>query len=397
MNLKNAPYWDIKSLVVYLLMGLVGAGCIWWAHSRYNRSIRIYRYKVRAPYILLFFVWEIMATFRLVALHIGGADSLEYIKFFETRNSGEFHFYQDTTEPLFQLITKLIRFVTSDYHVYFFVLYAFMIIVYMVFFENFYVYRMSIIPQILLFFHFLRGLSSLRTNLATSFLLLSIVLYKKDKKWMALIVSGASVFIHRSLLIYSVFIVFIYLYSKKQFPLWKMFAFIIVSAFVGRIGQYLVLSGSIPFLQGKFLWYASRSVGNSFFDNFWKIAFSQMLLGGVLFILNEWLLKDISTRDDEETNRLKILRTACIFDIIMIPVCYILNIWRGYEFFYVIRLMMWGECIYVIKKHVKNKSVISVVMFILFISWMIFRIYNTYEDTSLMPYIFEPIYRLIYE
>ncbi len=394
-SISMVPYWDLESLIIYLSMGAVGFFCLYAGRPYHGKRVQIKKRSIKIAHILMFVVWEIVATFRLIAPNIGGADSIEYIEYFKTCNSSSYHFYQDTTEPLFQYITKFIRLFTADYHVYFFIIYAFIIVVYIAFFDEMYSKNMSVVPQTLVFFHFLRGFSSIRTNLASSFLLLSIILFKRDKKKSAYLIAIASVFIHRSVIAYAFFLLFYELYSKKRFQMWKMIVFILISSVLGRIGQSLIIRGAIPFLQGKFLWYASRSVETSFFSNFWKIAFSQMLLGIVMFIMNKRIMRDIESRNIKERTRLSIVRMACVYDIILIPVCYILNIWRGYEFFYVIRLLMWGECIGVIKKSNKSyQTLISCFSFVLFIVWMVFRINNTYEDTALMPYIFEPLYNI---
>ena len=58
---------------------------------------------------------------------------------------------------------------------------------------------------------------------------------------------------------------------------------------------------------------------------------------------------------------------------------------------------MWGECIYLLRKEFKDaRTIVTIGSFIVFVAWMIFRIYNTYEDTSLMPYIFEPLYSIMH-
>lgn len=81
----------------------------------------------------------------------------------------------------------------------------------------------------------------------------------------------------------------------------------------------------------------------------------------------------------------------CVYDFLMIPVNFILGIWRGYEYFYIPRLILWGIVLKSISYHLTlgSRKILRIVSLTLFIIWMIFRVYNTYEDSLLMPYILD--------
>lgn len=57
----------------------------------------------------------------------------------------------------------------------------------------------------------------------------------------------------------------------------------------------------------------------------------------------------------------------------MIPVCYILGIWRGYEYFYIPRLIMWGVLMKGVLSHFNSTSkiIVRILFLVLFIAWMI--------------------------
>ena len=124
-------------------------------------------------------------------------------------------------------------------------------------------------------------------------------------------------------------------------------------------------------------------------DNAWKIAFEQMALGAMMLIKIKKLRCRWATFDEIDKKKIEIIFLICVFDFMLIPVNYIMGIWRGYEFFYAPRLVMWGEIITVLSS--KKESLLSKMLFLsIFIAWMVFRVEHTYEDSCLMPYIFEP-------
>ena len=87
----------------------------------------------------------------------------------------------------------------------------------------------------------------------------------------------------------------------------------------------------------------------------------------------------------------------CIFDFALVPVCYILHIWRGYEYFFYARLILWGDIIAVFSKslNVKEKRVASILFTLGLMVWMGIRVYSNWQLSSLSPYIFEPLKNLL--
>ena len=114
----------------------------------------------------------------------------------------------------------------------------------------------------------------------------------------------------------------------------------------------------------------------------------QMALGVLMFFNIKNLRRRWETFDDVDKKRIEIIYLICVFDFMLIPVNYIMNIWRGYEFFYVARLVMWGEVI--ASSLIAKYRIVKLLIFAAFVAWMIFRVERTYEDSALMPYFFEP-------
>lgn len=144
-------------------------------------------------------------------------------------------------------------------------------------------------------------------------------------------------------------------------------------------------------LRGAYAYYATANMDNSFFDNGWKIAFGQLLLLTIFLIFQRSVNKCVSNYTELNRQRYQYVYLMCVYDFLMIPVNFILGIWRGYEYFYIPRLILWGIVLKSISYHLTlgSRKILRIVSLTLFIIWMIFRVYNTYEDSLLMPYILD--------
>lgn len=131
--------WDIKSVILYLVMASIGYFCI----SEERRSIQNgVRRRLKVSYAILFFVWLFLAVYRYVGYEsgiiIGGNDAPTYIDYFQTCLAGKGNnIYFVRTEPLFQIMTKAVRTITSNYHVYFALIYGLIIFSYLRFIDEF--------------------------------------------------------------------------------------------------------------------------------------------------------------------------------------------------------------------------------------------------------------------
>ena len=149
--------------------------------------------------------------------------------------------------------------------------------------------------------------------------------------------------------------------------------------------------GKMTGLRGAYAYYATANMNISFFDNGWKIAFGQLLLLVLFLIFQSDISKTVANYTELNRKRYQYIYLMCIYDFLMIPVNHILGIWRGYEYFYLPRMILWGIVLRTIFYHFKpgSRGTLRIISLILFISWMIFRVYSTYEDSLLMPYVFE--------
>jgi hypothetical protein len=385
-------YWSTWSMALYLIMGFISMSAV--KKTKRIESITGQKQPVsNNSYIVWYLIWLFITVFRKVDFGIGGSDAIQYKLYFDDCLNPNLHtLYAEHLDYGFQILTKIIRSFTSNYKIYFALIYSIIIVSYIVFINELTPTRIYYEPMVLAFFVYLRGFTSIRTNLSVAFLLLSLVYFYKSKK----ILSGAFLILclgmHIASFLFVPFYVFYFLYKKKnRLKIWQWVSLYLLVLIGARVGQQVVMR--MTGLRGAYAYYASVSMNASFFDNGWKIAFGQILLLVLFFCFQFDVYKMIEKCEVVDKNRYRFVYLICVYDFLMIPVNFILGIWRGSEYFYLARLILWGVVIKTISAHisVNSKKIFRISVLILFVAWMVFRVYNTYEDSLLMPYIFDII------
>ena len=289
------------------------------------------------------------------------------------------------------VIIKAIRYCTSNRYLFFIIIYGFMSWTYYYFCYKFAPKKSSSIPYFLLFFLYLRSFCSLRSNFCISLILLGLVGLFYLKNYKVYLITFSSVLVHKAGLVFAMVLPFLQVFKKRKLSVPIVIALITISSLLASMLQMFFLSSFADVdLGGAYQSYASASLeGGGFFDNVWKIAMEQMALGVLMFFNIKNLRRRWGTFDEVDKKRIEIIYLICVFDFMLIPVNYIMSIWRGYEFFYAARLVMWGEVI--ASSHIAKYRIVKFLIFAAFVAWMIFRVERTYEDSALMPYFFEPL------
>lgn len=375
-------------MFLYVLMGVV-------SFISLNLALK-YREKNKSKSLLYLsygiIVWTIFASFRVVAYEIGGSDAITYIGYFEKCTTGAKEFpYSDHMDWLMGVIIKAIRYCTSNRYLFFIIIYGFMSWTYYYFCYKFAPKKSSSIPYFLLFFLYLRSFCSLRSNFCISLILLGLVGLFYLKNYKVYLITFSSVLVHKAGLVFAMVLPFLQVFKKRKLSVPIVIALITISSLLASMLQMFFLSSFADVdLGGAYQSYASASLeGGGFFDNAWKIAMEQMALGVLMFFNIKNLRRRWGTFDEVDKKRIEIIYLICVFDFMLIPVNYIMSIWRGYEFFYAARLVMWGEVI--ASSHIAKYRIVKFLIFAAFVAWMIFRVERTYEDSALMPYFFEPL------
>lgn len=386
-------YWSIPTLFFYLFLSAVGMLYVNKMKNDGNLSIQMFLSK---PYVWCLIVfWTIIATFRYVSLWTGGTDAPSYIDAYVNCHNPNLLDDHTLSDIAFYYYNYVLRFITSDYHLYFALSYGFIAFAFFYFVSYFSRKENSAIPFIMVFYLYLRGFNTLRSNLAIALLLLSIVMLARSRTKSSLLLLVLSCLTHKICFVYGLVIPFLFLFRNRKINLLLFVVLISVTYLLAGMFQlWFILFASSQDLGGAYGAYASRSLEseNSFA---YVTAFGQLLLALFLIV---FFRKKVRKESDQlqlrfHDNRLQLLTLICYFDFILIPFSYIMGIWRGDECFFLARITMWAYLINLLfrKKEQVYRRLGSFFILTLFLAWLVFRINRTYADSNLMPYIFGPL------
>lgn len=405
MSVNITAKFSVLSLLFYFFLGIIPIIVIKIVKKRELITGK-QQSPFSLPYLVWWIIWTFFASFRLVSDTVGGADAYSYKDYFSVCFSSNLSSVYTNYEYLFQLLTKSVRYFTSDYHIYFLVIYGFITFSIVYFINEFTPKKTSYCSYILIFHLFLRSFNTIRSNLAISLILVGIVLIHKNKRLLGYSILISSFFFHKSSILYILIILLYKINSRYKIKLKYYFLLAVAAIVAGSFAQKFLVYGNSSlrtllskYIKGSYVSYASRALSTSFFDDFWKIAFEQLLLLFLVILFYKWFRMYMNSLEDNiEKQRLKNIFMLCCLDFVSIPITYILGIWRGYEFLYMARIILWGEMIYIIKLHSSQFSIkiINVLSYFAFFFWLTFRIYTTWESSHLMPYVFEPFISLLY-
>lgn len=390
-------YWSWPTMIMYIILGGLAVYTTYREYINQYESTNLSTGLQQKSYLwFTIIVWTIVAAGRLVAPGIGGADAIAYRKFFENCLNPVYTSWMNhvADDKIFYWINISIRHLTDNYRVYFAIMYAFIAWTYIYITHKFLPKDICYGPLILVIFVYWRSFNTVRSNLAIAVILLACILMA-DKRWgWAFVVAGSTVLIHKSSLLFALAIPFCYVFQRRTLKPWHIITLIVLASIIGTMfQQWFIDYAAEEDLSGAYGSYASKSLHNSFLDNYWKIAFGQILLGIVLVIFNPQIKEFFYYEEDEiYKDKMYLLWLVCAFDIITIPVCYILGVWRGYEYLLIPRIIMWSWILGMwLKQNTgRLRTTFSTLFYLAFLGWMIFRFYRMYEDSYLMPYIFEP-------
>lgn len=378
--------WNSISIFFYVLLALIGMCCM--HRIKKDSGFSNFKRLFANPFFLLWWgIWTIAAAYRLVGYGIGGTDASGYIDFFQNCLRPNYLDDHSTGDFLFLYITKFFRCMSEDYHVYFIFMYGFMLAVYIYFLKFFTESKYSVVPYFLTFYLFLRSFNTLRSNFAIAVILLSLVAFSRKEYRKAYIIAIGSVLIHKAAFIYAAVLPFVHIFRKRRINYYNLIIFAVLSTIVARIFQqwFIGFADNVE-LGGAYKAYASRSLEED--HSFLYVdSLGQWLLAFLL-----WKFRKVFIFESQNNPKMQLLWLASVFDIMMVPFSSILGIWRAYEFLYLVRLSMLSFLIWYVLRN-KNRGVRYIVQFgtlVFFISWMVYRISRTYEDSALLPYVFEP-------
>ena len=387
------PFWSLGTTLLYSVMGVVGCIAIYYTQKQ---LVAVPFYKKKC-YVYWFLCWTIFAAFRLIEGGAGGEDANVYYLYF--LKSFNIHGYELTPLGLydsnlgFRWYNRILRLI-SDNQIYFlFVTHGIMLAFVIKFLDYFRFRKMSIVPFFLVAFWYIRGFCTIRSNLATAILLLSLIFLVDKRYKQSIVLAIISFLFHKMMILYALFIPF-YWYSQHKKITFKqiIIAILLLSLSTTLLTTY-IFGGNVfgSEFSEHYSNYSDASMEVGFLGNFWKIAFEQIILGVMLLLFQKKIMIAASKMSSLEFRKFQVIWYACLFDCLLIPICSAFGIWRGYEIFYIPRLVMWAILLKVLEPRSVKLQVLYFILCIgLFYGWFLQRTSaeSFWKMTSLMPYVF---------
>lgn len=386
-------YWSILSLFFYLFLSALGMLYLNKLKSYGGLTVHSYSSKPYVWFLIAF--WTIIATFRYVSNWTGGTDAPGYIEAYVNCHNPNLLDDHTLSDIAFYYYNYILRYITSDYHLYFALSYGFIAFAFIYFVTYFSRKENSAIPFIMVFYLYLRGFNTLRSNLAIALLLFSIVMLARSRIKTCILLLIICCLTHKMFFVYGLVIPFLLLFRNRNMNVKLFLIFGAVTYLLAGVFQiWFILFASSQDLGGAYAAYASKSLDSE--TGFaYVTAFGQILLALFLIVLYRKKVRKESARlmVISHDNRFHLLTLMCYFDFILIPFSYIMGIWRGDECLYLARITMWSYLLGIIFRNRTSslRRIGSFITFIIFVSWLVFRINRTFEDSNLMPYFFGSI------
>ena len=377
--------WSWSSLCFYIILGLFSVELMKKQSENKHRLFYFFSFIV----ILLFF-----AVFRYVGYHrgvlVGGSDAITYISYFDECLWNSTHIYSNHVEIGFQIFTKCIRSITDNYHLYFCIIYIIILSSLWLFVKEFSRHKISYIPMLMIMLIYVKSFTVIRTALSISLILLGIIALRRNKAIPCIVLMLLSVLFQRASVVYACFPLFYLVYQKRKLTKGHAICFVIISAIIGILLQKFLSSGVFfMFSGGAYDKYVVSSLSTGYWMDYLKIIFDQIIVLCLIIFYDKLLTKNLNPENRESYT---LLTSMCYYDLLMIPVCGILGIWRANEYFFIARLLMLGMFIYQVKKYKINdssKRLFCLIMMLIIILWFSFRMLTIYDKSSVMPYILE--------
>ena len=192
----------------------------------------------------------------------------------------------------FRWYNRILRLI-SDNQIYFlFVTHGIMLAFVIKFLDYFRFRKMSIVPFFLVVFWYIRGFCTIRSNLATAILLLSLIFLVDKRYKQSIVLAIISFLFHKMMILYALFIPF-YWYSQHKKITFKqiIIAILLLSLSTTLLTTY-IFGGNVfgSEFSEHYSNYSDAAMEVGFLGNFWKIAFEQIILGVMLLLFQKKIM-----------------------------------------------------------------------------------------------------------
>lgn len=359
-------YWKTGTMIMFLFIGIIVCllskigvkkrkdnDLAQWASINSN----VVHIRINWPYILMFLLLLFVFTFRSENT---GADTIEYVKVFKASTQlVRFNNLWDTLnyyEPLFLLINYLVRLVTENYTVYFFVCGCIISYSYVRFIYTYWDARKNHLFLILFAAAFHYDLNVLRSALATSFVLLSLCSIYEKRQFKSIILTIIGSLFHYTAIINITLPIFYYLIEKKEKINKKK---TIVLLFTGIMILFIIIQKMLEIL--------SFTRYQSYLEN--VITVNILGLWNIIATIGLAILMFYSKRT--KTRRDNCLIVFGLYNIVPLILNINLGMYRVTGFYLMSRISLWDEKISKYKG--VNRLIINGISLILVLIILLFK------------------------
>lgn len=371
-------YWDWKSFFLYMFLSI---SVVFLTYLAQRTSTTVQRGNIysRICYRALFTLLVFFAAFRVVGGIVSvGTDASAYVELFRNSSSYTFDWSRfirmKQNEPLFYIMATIVRSFTDSYTIFFIIYYGIIVSCYLKFIAKQYKKGLCLAPLLYVIIIYLASFNTMRSAMGVAFGLLAYnaLVEKKDIKAICMIIIG--MLFHISSAILLVFYVFYKIFSTKAFGKRKWAIIVIGCAYL----VFYVGSDIIRGILSGTKYYVYLDQRNS--------------LIGQLIIIICGILTIIYFEDlNKLMHKQEALLWAVIFNVAMLPLVTNFGFFRLNEFFIFPRLVVWAYIVKVVSSRITVKIgdivINNIIVYVLALTWTIFRITRAYESSGLMPYL----------
>lgn len=366
--------WSWLTFCLYVIVGMIVTSfCKRGAKATaYNKKKGQKVKNSEIYYFLAFIVLVLLATLRTENV---GSDTRVYVDYFKQATYyKELYSSYKIMEQGFLIYNSLIRKITSNYTIYFFITYSFIAWSYINYIKNHFDDNSDYIFLQLFIFFYTSNMSGVRSGIGVAFLLFSYTKLSKGKTIQAIILTIIAISFHytTAINIYMICMIGIFKNQNRLKRKWIWIVTTIGTIVVSYIGVFKIKS---IFIGTKYEFYSSISVEEL------------SLLGSTFFIIFIVLCIVNYKALFYKTKGKMSLRNSLIFSMslaVLYPIIYIAGAYRIPNYYALPRLNVWSEInnILIYKFGVENKHrmLFKVILQIIVILYLLFKFTRSATD-----------------
>lgn len=374
MNIINSifefgSHWSTQSYLVYLLIGIVYAACLYFAKqvNNLNKKCSTNFMHVIAILWLTFFI-----GFRDTSV---GADTKAYVNMFLQATSLDIDWaaavtFRTQIEPFYQFFEYVIRHFTDNITV-FFLIYALIVSTSLtLFFKEFGRGEVSVVPIIAISNYIVFSMSIMRSSLAMCLVMAALIAARKKKRVLPVVLSVLAVYTHNTMIVFLPLFVLLSVFKKiNNFSAKPLIALTIIGiAAINISGNYIL--GIIA--DTKYSIYEGVNTINIM--SIWNV-----------ILLTVFLM--FSIKNIIKIKECQIILVAFFYELALSPLLMATGFWRLTDYLIPVRLIIWGILLQNISNNLQSESakvllkMIAMVGFILDTLFYLGRssLYNGFE------------------